>query len=247
MGAAGNVGRVAMRLTRPGGTLATGALLVLAGGWFFARCKEPVPVGELTPAPVGESWINLLDEEHAAQWRNISGEENIFEIDQGVLHIFGQHPLRYVGYTGRTFADFELHIEYKLTKRANSGVFLRAQPDDPVYRGFEVQVLDDFGDAPDKNGSGAIYDVVTPMFNMSRPAGEWNAFDITVQGQEVIVFMNDWRVIHTDFSKMTAPLGKFEIPFADLPLEGHLVLQDHGGEVWYRNIMVRPLEANEER
>jgi hypothetical protein len=109
-----------------------------------------------------------------------------------------------------------------------------------VTRGFEVQVLEDFGKPPNKNSCGSIYDVVTPMFNMSRPAGEWNSYDISVKGAEVIVIMNGWMVIHTDLGKMKTRLGKFKIPYAELPREGNIALQDHGGEAWYRNILIRP-------
>ena len=203
----------------------------------------PVPAGEPTPPPDGEGWIDLLDATHQAGWRNITDDTGIFAIEDGVLHISGSTlpPLRYVGYTERTFGDFELHLEFKVTWRANSGVFLRATPGDPVHRGFEVQVLDDHGQPPCKNGSGSIYDVVTPMFNMARPRGLWNSYDITVDGSRIIVIMNGWKVIDTDFAKMTEPIGKFSIPFAELPRDGIIALQDHGGEVWYRNIRVRPL------
>jgi hypothetical protein len=158
-----------------------------------------------------------------------------------VIHIFGHTllPLRYVGYSAQQFADFDLHLEFKVAPRANSGVFLRAQPNDPVQRGFEIQVLDDHGKPPTKNRSGAVYDVVTPMFNMSRPAGEWNSFDISLNGHELTVVMNGWMVVHTDLSKMSDPIGKFSTPLADLPTKGLLALQDHGGEVWYRNVMIR--------
>jgi hypothetical protein len=201
-----------------------------------------VPEGAPTPPPVGEGWVNLLEGEHAARWENVTDDAEIFEITgEGVLHIFGRslRPLRYIGYTGEDFGDFELHVEFRLAPRANSGVFLRSSPTDPVNRGFEVQVLEDHGDPPTKHGAGSIYDVVTPMFNMSRPAGEWNSFDIQVVGQEVIVFMNGWRVVHTDFSKMTTPLGKFDEAYAEMPLSGMLMLQDHGGEAWFRNLYIR--------
>lgn len=216
-------------------------LLVSTLGFFWR--KDPVPEGEPTPPPQGEGWLDLLAPERAAAWKNVTDDKDIFEIEGGILHIFGRtlYPLRYAGYTGEEFEDFELHLEFKVARNANSGVFLRAQSNDPLTRGFEVQVLEDYGKKPAKNRSGAIYDVVTPMFNMSRPAGEWNSFDITVHGDTVIVFMNGWRVIHTDLSKMTKPLGKFDIPYAELPHEGMIMLQDHGGEVWYRNIFVKKL------
>lgn len=212
----------------------------LALGWLVFWPQGPRPQGVPTPPPKGLGWIDLLDEQHAAGWENISDDKDIFEINDGVLHIHGTLGwLRYVGYTSEQFGDFDLHIEFKVTPHANSGVFLRSQRDDPVYRGFEVQVLADHGRRPSKNSCGSIYDVATPMFNMSRPAGQWNSYDITLQGQEVIVRMNGWMILHVDLSQMTMPIGKFKGPFAGLPLEGLICLQDHGHEVWYRNIIIR--------
>jgi 3-keto-disaccharide hydrolase len=218
-------------------------VLLVAGvaTYFLYGGSRPVPFGTPTQAPSGEGWVNLLDAAHAPDWKNTTDDKEIFEITEDMIHIFGRslHPLRYVGYAAEEFGDFDLHLEFKVTKGANSGVFIRSQPNDPVYRGFEIQVLDDYGDPPNKNGSGAIYDVATPMFNMALPVGEWNSYDVTIHGQEVQIFMNGWMVIHTDLAKMTMHIGKYKAPFAELPLQGSLLLQDHGGEVWYKNIRLR--------
>jgi hypothetical protein len=220
------------------------AVVIIVGShlaeFFF---KHPVPVGQPSPAPQGEGWLNLLDAAHVAGWKNVSDAKEIHEIKDGIIHIFGRTltPLRYVGYAAEKFGDFQLHVEFKVAPRANSGVFLRSQFNDPVYRGFEIQVLDDFGHAPDKNSCGSVYDIVTPMFNMSRPAGEWNSYDITLKGKDLVVVMNGWMVVHTDLAQMTTPIGKFKIAYNDLPLDGFIMLQDHGGETWYRNIFVRKL------
>jgi hypothetical protein len=221
--------------------VAVGALVWV--GWWLALPADPVPRGLPTPAPQGPEWENLLSAENERRWRNVTDDSSIFAVEGGTLHIFGRslYPLRYVAYTGENLADFELHVEFKVARGANSGVFLRSHPKDPVRRGFEVQVLDDYGDPPHKNGSGAIYDVVTPMFNLARPSGEWNSYDITVRGGEVVIVVNGWKVIHTDLAQMTEPLGKFSTPYAELPKEGLLMLQDHGGEVWYRNILLKRL------
>ena len=213
--------------------LVAAVLMVLPGG-------KPVPEGLPTEAPSGEDWIDLLDEAHAAGWENVSDERDIFAIERGVLHIPGTFGrLRYVGFTPEVFGDFDLHLEFRVAPRANSGVFLRVPVEESEHRGFEVQVLDDHGKPPTANRSGSIYDVVTPMHNLSRPAGEWNSYDITVNGARVTVRMNGWLVIDADFSLMTKPLGKFKVPYAEMPAEGRITLQDHGGEVWYRNIRVR--------
>lgn len=220
------------------------AILLVCGAAMIAiRCQShgPIPQGQPTAAPEGPGWINLLDHEHAGGWKNVTDDANIFGISDGVLHIYGKtfFPLRYVAYTTEEFGDFDLHVEFKVRHRANSGVFLRAQPDDPVARGFEVQVLGDYGKRPTANSCGAIYDVVTPMFNMSRPPREWNSYDISVEGKRVTVVMNGWKIIDADFALMNEPIGKFKVAYTDLPLEGVIALQDHGGEVWYRNIYIR--------
>jgi hypothetical protein len=220
---------------------------------FFCGCAretpeepKPIPIGALTPAPAGEGWINLLDEEHRGGWGNIPDDLEVFAINDGVLHIHGDtpKPLRYAGYMAERFGDFDLHVEFKVAPGANSGIFIRMQPGEPDRRGFEVQVQDDYGKPIDKNICGAIYDVVTPMYNMCFPAGEWNSYDISVRGGDVAIIMNGWLVVKADINQMTMPLGKYKVPFAELPQEGVLAFQDHHTEAWYRNVLIRPVRRS---
>jgi hypothetical protein len=83
------------------------------------------------------------------------------------------------------------------------------------------------------------------MFNLSRPAGDWNSYDISVRGHDVTIRMNGWLIIQTDFELMTTPLGKFKVAYKDMPPLGHIAFQDHGGEAWYRNVRVRPIDMGE--
>jgi hypothetical protein len=161
-------------------------LICMVAGLILAGCASvtgglsgPQPVGEPTAAPSGEGWINLFEGDHAAKWKNVTDErEGVFNIANGEFHIAGADPTRYIAYTGEEFADFELHIEFKLASGTNSGVFFRSSAEDPVYAGMEIQVFDDFGTYPTVHSSGALYDIATAMLNMSRPAGEWNSYDI---------------------------------------------------------------------
>lgn len=217
------------------------AVVVAASGPVLSWFRGPTPSGNPTEPPSGPGWINLLDDEHAPYWENVTDQTDIFDISDEILHIYGRsiHPLRYVAYIGRTFGDFDLHLEFKTGRWANSGLFLRSDPGDPVYRGFEIQILDDHGKPAHRHGTGAVYDVVTPMFNVTMPRGEWNSFDVSLRGRKLQVFVNGWKVIDTDFGYLKEPVGKFDVPYAELPLEGHIMLQDHGGKVWFRNILIR--------
>ncbi len=207
--------------------------------------QKRVPVGKCTEPPQGEGWINLFAPENQTKWENVTSgnKKSGFEfLSDNILHIFGSKSGGYIAYMGEEVTDFELHIEFKLTPKANSGVFFRSDLKDPVQRGFEIQVLECYGDPPHKQNCGALYDVATPMFNMCLPPGDWNSYDITCKGSCLVVVMNGWKVLDVDISKMTMPIGKFDTPLAQLPQKGYFLLQDHGGEVWYRNAYYRKLD-----
>ncbi len=219
---------------------------------------KPKPSGKATVAPEGTGWTDLLGGDNAPLWKDLAGTQT-FEVKDGMLHIPASSSpfvtLKYATFTKQTFGDFDLHLEFKLAEtpwwsmipfailspqmHGNSGVFLRVPKDESALRGFEVQVVGDYGWPPSKTGTGSIYDVVTPMYNMARPVGEWNSYDISTRGTKVTVTVNGWRVIDTDFALLVGPVGKFATPYAQLPREGFIALQDHGGELWYRNIKIR--------
>jgi len=206
-----------------------------------AAPPRALPEGAVTPRPEGPDWVDLIDADHASNWQpNIAGA-GAFEIQDSALHIFGGQQTAYVGFMAERLRDFSLHIEFKLGKTTNSGVILRGETDNPPYSGMEIQILDDRGRPATISGCGALYDVACPMFNMSMPAGEWNSYDITCKGRSLIVYMNGWKILDIDCSKMTMPVGKFATPFAQLATDGYLFLEDRGGEVWFRNIMLKKL------
>ncbi len=222
------------------GLLALSIWVTCAVGCAHGDERRRLPEPRLTSVPAGEGWIALLEGEHATKWKNVTDQtEGLFEIKDGVMHIFGHKPTRYFAYTAEPFGDFDLHVEFKVSPEANSGVFFRSALDDPVFKGMEIQVLDDYGNEPSPQGCGALYDVATPMFPMARPAGEWNSYDITCVGSQLKVVFNGITVLNLDLSELTMPIGKFDTPLAKLPQTGYIIIQDHGGEVWYRNVRIR--------
>lgn len=223
--------------------LAAFALVTTGIGIVYAKdaLDDPMPLPRPTERPTGDDWIDLLTAENASHWKNVTDDKTVFEIGEGVMHVLGKPMTQYFAWTKQDFSDFELHAEVKVTPGANSGIFIRTSPDNPVYAGMEIQVLDDHGEAPNKNGTGSLYDVASPMWNMAQPVGEWNSYDITCRGSQLIARVNGWKVIDIDLAELTEPIGKFPTPLAELPAKGHIILQDHGDEVWFRNVMVKAL------
>jgi hypothetical protein len=186
-------------------------------------------------------FVTLFDGKTLDGWEVMGEKKDAFQAVDGVLYCSGKGG-GWLRYAEKPFANFVLRLDYKVAPKANSGVFLRvADPEDPVYTGFEVQVLDSYGRQQGCHDAGAIYDVVTPMYNMSKQAGEWNSFSIYCDDSVVVVHHNGRKIIDTDFSVLTEPIGKFQTPYAQLARKGWIGVQDHDCEVWYRNIRIKEL------
>src|SRR5687768_11302516 len=156
-----------------------------------------------------------------------------------------------------TYTNFELAWEWKVTPGANSGVKYNVSEErstsiDPprAAKGFEYQILDDERHADGQlpsHRTGALYDLVAPVtFTARRPVGEWNSSRILLDGNHGEHWLNGKLVVFYDLGtpRMNAALSASK--YRDWPWfaerrAGHIVLQDHGDEVWFRNIRIREL------
>src|SRR5262245_58029214 len=103
--------------------------------------------------------------------------------------------------TEAEYGDFELRLEYELTKGSNRGVALRSPlKGDPAYLGMEIQIIDDDGYKGLKpwQYTGSIYGVVAPSKKATKPAGQWNAMRIVCKGRKVTVEVNGTKVVDAD-------------------------------------------------
>jgi 3-keto-disaccharide hydrolase len=157
-----------------------------------------------------------------------------FAVDNGMLRTQGGMGLLW--YSATQFGDFELTLEWKVTKTAdNSGVFVRfpdprGDPFNAVAEGYEVQI-DDEG-APDGaaiHKTGAIYEMRAPLRAASSPPGQWNTYLIRVISQTYNVILNAQPVI-VDF-------------VGNRSRRGFIGLQNHQANdvVYFRNLRVTPL------
>jgi sugar phosphate isomerase/epimerase len=156
-----------------------------------------------------------------------------------------------------TFRDFELAWDWKVTPGANSGVKYNVSeelsttiPPAHAAKGFEYQMLDDDRHEDGKlptHRAGALYDLIAPNGRKQlRPVGEWNHSVIVFDGMHGEHWLNGQKIVEYDLGSpaMTAALAasKFApIPWFAERRTGHIVLQDHGDEVYFRNIRIREL------
>jgi hypothetical protein len=131
--------------------------------------------------------------------------------------------------TNREYGDFRLELQYAINARGNSGVLFRSGLEkNPSFTGYELQIFDGHGRAPDARGPSSIYQVAAPSQNLVRPADQWNTVTILARGPQIIVEMNGQRVIETQH---------------DRSLRGYIGLQNHDARsvVQFRNIRVEEL------
>ena len=130
--------------------------------------------------------------------------------------------------TRDTWTDFKLHIEVNVPPNGNSGIYLRGR--------HEVQVDDSYGKPPNILGMGGIFGQVTPLAQPARPAGEWQAFDITLIGRRVTVVLNGTTML--DHAEIPGITGGALDSAEGAP--GPIMLQGDHTAVRYRNIRITP-------
>ena len=142
--------------------------------------------------------------------------------------------------TDEEFGDIELRIEYKTVAKADSGIYLRGNPQVQIWD--LNQVFDQ--KKPDRKphlGSGGLFNNTPgtpgrdPLVIADKPFGEWNTFRIIQQGDVTTVWLNGKLVV--DHAKMENYWDRAQ----PLPPKGPLMLQTHGGEIRWRNLFVKTL------
>ena len=196
----------------------------------------------LATAADDEGWVQLLNGKDTTGWTD-GGKPWL--VEDGVLT--WQKGCGYL-WTEKSFGDFVLDLEAKVSKGCNSGIFIRSNPRSPVQGGIEIQVLDSHGKRPNKHTFGAVYDALAPTKDATKAPGEWNRVTITCDDNQIAVVVNGEQIIDMDLDQWTEgnknPDGsknKFKMPLKDFARQGHIGLQDHGRAVWYRNVRLKEL------
>ncbi|MBC8487951.1 MAG: DUF1080 domain-containing protein [Bacteroidetes bacterium] len=224
---------------------------------------EQAAPNTLTQAEIDEGWVLLFDGKTTTNFRGYNSEtfpEKGWVVEDGILHVLGSGRGEAGGggdiITDKKYRNFELSLEWKVSEGGNSGIFYLAQekPDQPIWKSApEMQILDNAKHPDAKLGvdgnraAGALYDLIPGKFEAVNPAGEWNQVKIMVYKGTVVHSVNGEKVLEyhlwtPDWKDMVAN-SKFKDydDFVNTAKEGYIGLQDHGDDVWFRNIKIREI------
>lgn len=195
----------------------------------------------------GSETIDLFDGKTLNGWTTLKGEPVTkgWEVKEGMLYREnrGGHIL-----TEQEFGDFELEFEWKLGQRGNSGVKYRLKKFGGQWLGCEYQIYDDRGKPNSTQSTGALYALYAPPKDKPlKPVGEFNTSRIIVRGPHVEHWLNGEKIVEAEIGSedwvrrvARSKFNKYD-GFAKTA-RSKLMLQDHGSEVWFRKITLRPLD-----
>ncbi len=235
---------------------------VSRGWWVMAvalvtGARAPVHAEEnrLTAEEARSGWKLLFDGASTAGWRNYRKDalSPAWQVRDGALVRAAAGAGDIV--TAEQYGFFELMLDYRIAPGGNSGIMFRVTEENPApwHSGPEVQVLDN-KDGKDPQRAGWLYQLYPPGKNpatgatldATRPAGEWNTILLRVGPEQGEVYVNglrysQFRLGSDDWKKRVAESKFAKFPSFGTAEKGHICLQDHGDEVAYRNIKIRPL------
>jgi hypothetical protein len=234
------------------------ALIAIACNTNSTNKKSEKVKGSDAEQTIGEGWVYLFDGKTMEGWRGYNKDTLPGEgwvVEDGALRCVSPGGGGDIIYD-KKFGNFELSFEWKISEAGNSGVFILAQeiPDQAIYMSApEFQILDNDKHPDAKAGrdgnrtASSLYDLIPANPQNSKPVGEWNSAAIIVDNGKVTHVQNGAVVVEyelwTDSWKAMVADSKFKDwpNFVDPAREGYIGFQDHGNDVWFRNIKIREL------
>jgi hypothetical protein len=229
---------------------------ILLGTRVLLASGTPSPaLNTLTPEEQKAGWRLLFDGQTTKGWRGFKKAdfpESRWMVQDGTIKLrpTGTGDSHGGGdiITADTFAEFDLQWEWRIAAGGNSGLkyFVTEERSGPIAH--EYQIIDDARHPDAKIGphrqAGAYYDVLPPSGDKPvRPAGEWNQSRVVVKGNQVEHWLNGQKVLAYELGSpdLKAAIAKSKFKNVDgfgTRISGHILLQDHGDDVAYRNIKI---------
>ncbi len=244
--------------------LAVPAILLMAAYSFspeiLSAVKQAAP-NTLSDAEKKEGWQLLFDGKTTAGWHTYgqTAVGSAWKVKDGTIVLEASEKSSYQTkgggdiVTNSEYENFDLKIEWKIAKNGNSGILFDVK-EDPKYKetwhtGPEMQVLDNDGH-PDgkikKHRAGDLYDLISCSTETVKAVGEWNLAEIRLNKGKLDLFLNGVNVVSTtmwDDNWWALVKGSKFVKMPDFTKykSGRIALQDHGCDVWFRNIKIRKL------
>ncbi|WP_297693716.1 DUF1080 domain-containing protein [Phenylobacterium sp.] len=220
--------------------------LVLALTFSGAAMAAP---NTLTPKEKTAGWRLLFDGRTLAGWRGFKAPapDPGWRVVDGAL---GPDPKTSRDVISKDrFGDFELSFQWKISKLGNSGVMYHViEAGDETYEsGPEYQILDNAHGEEPRQQAASLFALYAPARDMTKPPGEWNQGRIVVRRNHVEHWLNGAKVVEYDLGSPDFKARVAASKFAQWPqfasaASGHIALQNHGDEVWFRDLKIRPLK-----
>ncbi len=218
----------------------------------------------LTEAEKSDGWVLLFDGTTSEGWRGYKNDHfpSAWQIEDGTIHMIGSGRGEAGDKEGgdiifdKQYQNFTLSLEWKISEGGNSGIFYLGEEElDFIWKTApEMQILDNEKHPDAKLGtdgnrqSGSLYDLIAAKPQNANPVGEWNKIEITVYKGTVVHTQNGVNVVEyhlwtPEWNEMVAgsKFPKLNKEWADVASKGYFGLQDHGDDVWFRNIKIKEL------
>lgn len=222
-------------------------------------CEEPssesdaAETSDVVEESKSSDWIVLFDGSNLDAWRNYQQDtiSDMWKIEEGALILTGSGGGDII--TKETFGSFDLELEWKISEAGNSGIFYHIVEADSLGKVYlsapEMQVLDDERHPDGKlpsHRAGSNYDMQPCSEVATNPVGEWNKARLLFNNGHVEHWLNGVKVVEFDQGSPAWAEQLANSKFGTWAMyakgeEGHFGLQDHGDQVWFRNIRVKRL------
>jgi hypothetical protein len=217
---------------------------------------QAVPDNSLTDSEKKAGWKLLFDGRSMNGWRAYKNQEtNSWTVVNGILYCKGSETdksdKRADLITEDQFQNFELSVDWKISPKGNSGILYMVTEEFPrsYQSGPEYQLIDDVN-FPEKleewQKTGANYAMDPAPAAKPKSVGEWNTTRIVVNKGHVEHWLNGKKILEfqmwTDEWQKKKMNGKWkDAPGYGMSKKGHIALQDHGSEAWFKNVKIKEL------